>query len=82
MIKRLLLALTLAAMPASAIAANGKPPVVDAAAEGRAARVLALGDGDPAARMNQLLAARDLYDAALFVVDRGRRHSCAPWSTQ
>lgn len=61
----LLLLLWLAFSPA---ARSQTPPRVDAAAEARAERIRAMPDTDPVARINQVLAARDLDDAALFAL--------------
>ena len=63
------LALVLAmSVPSEAFAQNGRPPVVDAAAEASAALIRAMPDGDPVGRINQLLAARDLSPGALFAL--------------
>jgi len=45
-----------------------KPPIVDAGAEARAAGVAMMSDVDPVGRLNMLLAAKDLDDAALFAL--------------
>lgn len=65
---RLVFALLLALAPMEAIAQSGKPPIVDDAARARASRVTAMSDSDPVARLNLLLATRELDEAALFVV--------------
>ena len=44
------------------------PPRVDAGAQARADRISAMPDGDPVSRINQLLAAKDLDDGALFAL--------------
>ena len=58
------LLLSLLASPALA----DRPPVVDATAQAQADRIAAMPDGDPVSRMQMLLAARDLDDAALFAL--------------
>ncbi len=49
-------------------AQDGRPPVVDAAAEARADRVIAIGDTDPVSRLNMVLAALELDEGALFAL--------------
>ena len=68
MIFRFLLLLLLLVAPLQSRAQSVKPPKVDAAAEARAARVSSMPDGDPVARLNQVLEASDLDDAALFAL--------------
>lgn len=64
----LFLALALGLPASVALAQSGKPPMVDAAAEAQAAGIRAMSDTDPTGRINQLLAARTLSDAALFAL--------------
>ncbi len=65
MIRSLLLAALLAAVsPALA----GTPPVIDDAALVQAATIARMEDADPTSRILQLLAARELSDAALFAL--------------
>ncbi len=52
----------------SASALADRPPVVDAAAASQAAQISRMSDGDPVSRMQMLLAARELSDAALFAL--------------
>jgi len=63
----LMFAALLAGSP-GALAQTPKPPVVDAGAEARAAGVAMMSDTDPVGRLNMLLAAKDLDDAALFAL--------------
>lgn len=65
---RLLVALALFTAAPVALAAGGRAPVVDAAARAAAGRVAAMPDTDPVARLNMVLEAAKLDDAALFAL--------------
>lgn len=67
MIRLLAAAALLAAAPV-AKAAAGRAPVVDAAARAAASRVAGMPDTDPVARLNMVLEAAKLDEAALFVL--------------
>jgi hypothetical protein len=51
-----------------ALAAEGRPPIVDEVALSQAERVASLTDTDPVGRMGMVLEARKLNDAALFAL--------------